>query len=141
MLFNSIISFVAAIALTTSVAVSRIVHSKPNPLHNPSQSVGVRGPQVKARDVVPSCSTGTSTCCGSTVKFGALTPQQQTELHSLDSNVNENLNVGLYCVAAGAHGWYSAIISRSAAMPSRTWLTFKALPPTVLALRLPSQSQ
>jgi len=104
MLFNSIISFVAAIALTTSVAVSRIVHSKPNPLHNPSQSVGVRGPQVKARDVVPSCSTGTSTCCGSTVKFGALTPQQQTELHSLDSNVNENLNVGLYCVAAGAHG-------------------------------------
>ncbi|KAF8260668.1 hypothetical protein EI94DRAFT_1747795 [Lactarius quietus] len=102
MLFNkSIISFVAAIALATSVdAAFRPV--MPKPTHHPS--IRGLGQQFNARDVVPSCSTGTPTCCGSTVKFGALTLQQQTELHSMDSDVNENLNVGLNCVAADEQG-------------------------------------
>ncbi|KAF8260666.1 hypothetical protein EI94DRAFT_1747788 [Lactarius quietus] len=103
MLFNkSIISFVAAIALATSVDAARKVPSMPNPTQNPS--IGGRSQQFNARDVVPSCSTGTPTCCGSTVKFGALTLQQQTELHSLDSDVSENLNVGLNCAAADEQG-------------------------------------
>ncbi|KAF8260665.1 hypothetical protein EI94DRAFT_883965 [Lactarius quietus] len=105
MLFNkSIVSLVAAIALATSLAAARKIPSGPNPPKDPVITLVVRGPQVKARDVVPNCSTGALTCCGSTVKFGALTLQQQTELHSLDSDVNENLNVGLNCAAADEQG-------------------------------------
>ncbi|KAF8271999.1 hypothetical protein EI94DRAFT_1719412 [Lactarius quietus] len=85
MLFNkSIVSFFAAIALASSVTAA--------------------GQQVKAQDVVPTCSTGSPTCCGSTIPFSGLTPAQKTELHSLDSNVNEGLNVGLNCVVANGQG-------------------------------------
>ncbi|KAF8260663.1 hypothetical protein EI94DRAFT_1811384 [Lactarius quietus] len=101
MLFNkSIISFVAAIALATSVAAGVNPPSIPNPTQNPSN--GGRSQKFNARDVVPSCSTGIPTCCGSTVKFSALTPKQQDELHSLDANVTKGLDVGLICFTADA---------------------------------------
>ncbi|KAF8269907.1 hypothetical protein EI94DRAFT_1798739 [Lactarius quietus] len=108
MLFNkSIISFFAAIALASSVAaaVTPNQNQVQNQNQNPSNpTTGGQGQQVKAQDVVPTCSTGTPTCCGSTTPFSGLTPAQKTELHSLDSKVNEGLNVGLNCVAANGQG-------------------------------------
>ncbi|KAF8269910.1 hypothetical protein EI94DRAFT_1699212 [Lactarius quietus] len=98
MLFNkSIISFFAAIALASSVTAAVTPNQNqdqnPNQNQNPSNpTTGGQGQQVKAQDVVPTCSTGTPTCCGSTTPFSGLTPAQQTELHSLDSKVNEGLN-------------------------------------------------
>ncbi|KAF8259122.1 hypothetical protein EI94DRAFT_1707379 [Lactarius quietus] len=73
MLFNkSLISFVAAIALATSVTAS--------------------------------CNAGSPACCGSAINFDSLSPLQQVALLNLDSNVNEDLKVGMNCVAASSQG-------------------------------------
>ncbi|KAF8259121.1 hypothetical protein EI94DRAFT_1707378 [Lactarius quietus] len=73
MLFNkSLISFVAAIALATSVTAS--------------------------------CNAGSPACCGSAIKFDSLSPVQQVALLHLDSNVNEELKVGMNCAAASSRG-------------------------------------
>ncbi|KAF8259119.1 hypothetical protein EI94DRAFT_1834584 [Lactarius quietus] len=98
MLFNkSIISFIDAIALATSVTATLAPAPTPHPA--PAN-------QIWAQVVAPICNTGNSSpaCCGSAIHFDSLTPQQQTELHSLDPDVIENLNVGMNCAAAGAQG-------------------------------------
>ncbi|KAF8266176.1 hypothetical protein EI94DRAFT_1803513 [Lactarius quietus] len=102
MLFNkSIVSFFAAIALATSVTAA----VTPNPNANTNNpTTGNQNQQANAQNVVPTCSTGTPTCCDSIESFGSLTPAQQTELRGLDSNVNTNLNVGLNCAGAGSQG-------------------------------------
>ncbi|KAF8264048.1 hypothetical protein EI94DRAFT_1788185 [Lactarius quietus] len=85
MFFNkSIVSFIAAIALATSVTAFA----------------------TPARQAVPSCNAGSGSlaCCGSSEPFGSLTLAQQNELISLDTNLNKNLNVGLNCAGAGSQG-------------------------------------
>ena len=75
MLFNkSIISFVAAIALASSVAAS-----------------------------LPSCKTGTLTCCTTKESFSSLQAQQQQSLKQLDPSVNPDLSVGVNCNAAAQY--------------------------------------
>ncbi|KAF8264052.1 hypothetical protein EI94DRAFT_1806311 [Lactarius quietus] len=102
MLFNkSIISFFAAIALASSVAAA----VAPNPNANTNTpTTGSQNQQANAQNVVPTCATGTPTCCNSIEPFSSLTPAQQTELRGLDSNLNTGLNVGLNCAAAGSQG-------------------------------------
>ncbi|KAF8268131.1 hypothetical protein EI94DRAFT_1700468 [Lactarius quietus] len=106
MLFNkSFVSFVAAIALATSVAAAATPNTNSNTPSTGGQDQSTGGDkQVKVQNVVPTCSTGNPTCCGSTAPFSSLTQPQQAELHSLDPNVNEGLNVGENCVTAGSQG-------------------------------------
>ncbi|KAF8270157.1 hypothetical protein EI94DRAFT_1798387 [Lactarius quietus] len=100
MLFNkSIISFFAAIALASSVTAAVTPNGNTN---NPT--TGSQNQQANAQNVVPTCTTGTPTCCDSVEPFGSLTLAQQTELRGLDTNLNTGLNVGLNCAAAGSQG-------------------------------------
>ncbi|KAF8259864.1 hypothetical protein EI94DRAFT_958602 [Lactarius quietus] len=86
MLFNKfIISFVSAIALATSVTAAPNRDAHPDSVN-------------QARDI--SCNSGILACCGSTISFDSLSAEQQYELLNLDSNVNEEVNVGMHCVAA-----------------------------------------
>jgi hypothetical protein len=78
MFFNkSIISFVAAIALASSVAATSL----------------------------PVCKTGVLMCCDSTQSFSSLSAELQHYLKLLDPNVNPDLPVGEDCDPDTAQHW------------------------------------
>ena len=97
MLFsNTLVSFVAAIALASSVTASVTpVRRGGGDDGKPSQS----------------CSTGSLTCCSSSSSFAALPELIQSGLASvLDPNVLANAPIGLNCDATGLLGWYCALL-------------------------------
>ena len=79
---KSIVSFVAAMALVSRVTAS------------PAGTEPAGNGQKHTQAVVPSCSTGTPTCCDSTTPFSSLSTDNQAALAALDSNLNKALLVG-----------------------------------------------
>ena len=119
MLFNkSIFSFVAAIALASSVAAAAATGQQANnqvnngnqnnqnnakDTTNPAQT-GTQATGTQATGP-PVCSSGTPTCCDSEQSYSSLSPIFQAALLALDSNLNTDLPVGVYCNAAGTQTW------------------------------------
>ncbi|KAN0128628.1 hypothetical protein V8E53_013547 [Lactarius tabidus] len=93
MLFHkSIISFVAAIILATSVAAA----ATPAP-----QLTGTGNPNQGSSNA-PSCNPGSNpTCCASLTHFFTLSDGDQASLKALHSNLDPTLPVGDQCSAAG----------------------------------------
>ena len=89
MLFHKpLVSFVAAIALASSVTAS-------------ATPVRRNGPPAGQ-----SCSTGSLTCCDSTSPFSSLSGLIKGLLDILVPDLNVNADVGLNCLLAGTLGWY-----------------------------------
>ena len=123
MLFNkSILSFVAALALASSVAAAATgqpgntnnqVQGNGNNQNNPAgqnnqdPTKGTTNPAQTGTQATgpPVCSTGTPTCCDSEQSFSSLSPAFQAALKALDSNLNPDLPVGVNCDAAGTQTW------------------------------------
>jgi hypothetical protein len=86
MLFQkSIVSFVAAIALATSVSATSIA----------------------ARGVAPTCPSGLSPyCCDSEPAFTGLSADIQTKLTGAAPSLDQSKPLGQNCVAPPAQGWY-----------------------------------
>ena len=115
MLFNkSILSFVAAIALASSVTAIPTgqqggdVNNQVNQANgnakdttNPAQTAGTKATATGP----PVCSTGTPTCCDSEEPFSSLSATFQTALKALDPSLNQDLPVGINCYAAGTQTW------------------------------------
>jgi hypothetical protein len=107
MLFNkSIISFVAAIALASSVAAAATGQqaTDANPAQNNADTINPAQTNTQATGP-PVCSTGTPTCCAFEQSFSSLSSADQAALKSLDSNLNPDLSVGVNCDAAGTQTW------------------------------------
>ena len=118
MLFNkSILSFVAAIALASSVAAAATGQPGNNQVNNGNQNnqgnpkdttnpaqTGTQATGAQATGP-PVCSSGTPTCCDSEQSFSSLSPAFQAALKALDSNLNPDLPVGINCAAAGTQTW------------------------------------
>jgi hypothetical protein len=115
MLFNkSIVAFVAAITLATSVAAA----ATPSPggtgqnTGSPSQSQDKTQGSVQGSNQgsskAPTCSPGlTPLCCDATTPFPSLSDTVRTQLKSLDPSLNENGKVGQNCAPpVGSQGWY-----------------------------------
>ena len=97
MLFsNTLFSFVAAIALASSITASVTpVRRGGGNDGKPSQS----------------CSTGSLTCCTSSSSFATLPEVIQSGLASvLDPTVLANVPIGLNCDATGLLGWYCTLL-------------------------------
>jgi hypothetical protein len=96
MLFHkSVVSFVAAITLATSVTAS------------PTPPLTGTGNPSQGSTEAPSCSPGSNpTSCGSLTHFFTLSDGDQAALKALDPNLDRTLPVGEQCSAAGAQGWY-----------------------------------
>ena len=112
MLFNkSILSFVAAIALVSSVTaiptgqqggdVNNQANGNAKDTTNPAQTAGTKATATGP----PVCSTGTPTCCDSEEPFSSLSATFQTALKALDPSLNQDLPVGINCYAAGTQTW------------------------------------
>ena len=83
--YKSLVSFVTAIALASSVTASAT-------------------PERRQTQI---CSTGNLTCCVTSTPFTGLSEATQSGLLALlDPNLNLNLPVGLDCVIPGLLGWY-----------------------------------
>ena len=123
MLFDkSILSFVAAIALASSVAAvpigqqggdvnNQVNNNQVNQANgnakdttNPAQT-GTKVTGAQAATGPPVCSTGTPTCCDSQQSFSSLSATFQTALKALDPSLNQDLPVGINCAAAGTETW------------------------------------
>ena len=120
MLFNkSILSFVAAIALASSVTAAATGQQGGNANNQVNQANQNQG---NAKDTTnpaqtgtkatgaqttgpPVCSSGTPTCCDSEQSFSSLSPAFQAALKALDSTLNPDLPVGINCDAAGTQTW------------------------------------
>jgi hypothetical protein len=85
MFYNNLVSFVAAIALASSVTAA-----------------------VTPRNTGQSCQTGSLSCCASIAPFSSLSLNEFGGLlNLLDPNVNGDVPIGLNCaLAGGVGGWY-----------------------------------
>ena len=91
--FNTLFSFLAAIAFASGVMASV------TPVR--------RGGGGDGGQPTQSCSTGSLTCCQSSSYFEDLPSVFQDSLVSvLDPNVFANAPIGLSCDATGLLGWY-----------------------------------
>jgi hypothetical protein len=119
MLFNkSILSFVAAIALASSVAAAATGQQGGNANNQVNQGNQANQDNTKATTNPaqtgsqttatgpPVCSSGTPMCCDSQQSFSSLSSTFQASLKALDSTVNPDLPVGVNCYAAGTQTWY-----------------------------------
>jgi hypothetical protein len=115
MLFNkSIVAFVAAITLATSVAAAAT--PSPNgagqnpgsPSQSQDKSQGTVQGSNQGSTQPPTCISGLNPmCCDAVALFTTLSDDVRTQLKSLDSNLNQNGNVGQNCAPpVGSQGWY-----------------------------------
>jgi hypothetical protein len=105
MLFNkSIVAFVAAITLATSVAAAAT--PSPNgagqntgsPNQSQDKSQGTVQGSNQGSTQPPTCISGLNPmCCDAVALFTTLSDDVRTQLKSLDSNLNQNGNVGQNC--------------------------------------------
>jgi hypothetical protein len=115
MLFNkSIVAFVAAITLATSVAAAATppLTGTGQDTGSPSQSQdkiqgSVQGSN-QGSSQAPTCSPGLNPmCCDAVIQFGSLSDSFKTSLKTLDPNLNQNGKVGQNCAPpVGSQGWY-----------------------------------
>jgi hypothetical protein len=131
MLFNkSIVAFVAAITLATSVAAAATPPltgtggqdtGSPNQGSNQDKSQGSVQGSVQGSSQAPTCSPGLNPmCCDAVTPFTTLSDDVRTQLKGLDPSLNQNGNVGQKCAPpVGSQGWYCALCYSH----SMKWLT------------------
>ena len=89
MFSNTLVSFVAAVALVGSVTAA-VTPRWGQPQPQPGQS----------------CSTGSLSCCASIAPFSSVSEQFGGLLSGLDPTVNADVPIGLDCILDGVAGWY-----------------------------------
>jgi hypothetical protein len=98
MFSNTLVSFIAAIALASSVTASVA----------PVRRGG--GNDGNGSKPTQSCSTGSLHCCDSASNFeDQPTVVQGGLLNALSPNVLANVPIGVNCVASGVAGWYCTL--------------------------------
>jgi hypothetical protein len=134
MLFNkSIVAFVAAITLATSVAAAATPPvtgtgqntGSPNQGSNQDNNQGsVQGSiqgSNQGSSQAPTCSPGLNPmCCDAVTPFTTLSDDVRTQLKGLDPSLDQNGNVGQKCAPpVGSQGWYCVLCYSH----SMKWLT------------------
>ena len=94
MFYNTLFSFVAAIALASGVTAAVMPRG--------GGGGGEGGPQGGQ-----TCITGSLSCCTSVSPFSSLSENEFGGLlNILDPNVNADVPIGLNCALSGVAGWY-----------------------------------
>ena len=83
MFSNTLVSFVAAVALVGSVTAA-----------------------VTPRNQGQTCSTGSLSCCASIAPFSSVSGEFGGLLSALDPTLNADVPIGLNCILDGVAGWY-----------------------------------